>query len=278
MAIATTRRRAGGGGGAAGSGARSAAGKRVGVSGANGSNGAGGGSSGGSASLPPFIDRDVNLLLARLTSPETPVKYDPPSRSTPGTIQTTINPSQTTWTWRNITARIGQPVLPGDVNKIGYQSDIDTYYLLASAEPPEWKQVPNPTGTSRPFEISTGAADADSFHDFYRLRIAFEDVWSELLDNGIAPMAQRLYAMWDALMDVDPTKYDDTGAADRLKRFLPNFFEYADWEFADVTARMNANVRPQEVGLVGHEFRLRHLLYLGKRGPSGMGAGAKAAV
>ena len=34
-------------------------------------------------------------------------------------------------------------------------------------------------------------------------------------------MGQQLYAMWDALMDTDPAKYDDTGAADRLKRFPP---------------------------------------------------------
>lgn len=226
------------------------------------------------AALPPFIDTDVKLLLTELTSPEMPVKFDAPPRSTPGTIQSTINPPQATWTWPtqaardaevvadvdvgkygletdvnrlfrlasasptpvwqpvqdfttatwtwlNITARISQPVLPGDVGKVGYQSDTDTYYLLSSAAPPVWQPVPNPTGTSQPIEISTGAADADSYHDFYRLRIAFEDVWAELLDNDIPNMGQQLYAMWDALMDTDPARYDDTGAADRLKRFPP---------------------------------------------------------
>jgi hypothetical protein len=226
------------------------------------------------ATLPPFIDTDVKLLLTELTSPEMPVKFDAPPRSTPGTIQSTINPPQATWTWPtqaardaevvadvdvgkygletdvnrlfrlasasptpvwqpvqdfttatwtwlNITARINQPVLPGDVGKVGYQSDTDTYYLLSSAAPPVWQPVPNPTGTSQPIEISTGAADADSYHDFYRLRIAFEDVWAELLDNDIPNMGQQLYAMWDALMDTDPARYDDTGAADRLKRFPP---------------------------------------------------------
>jgi hypothetical protein len=226
------------------------------------------------ATLPPFIDTDVKLLLTELTSPEMPVKFDAPPRSTPGTIQSTINPPQATWTWPtqaardaevvadvdvgkygletdvnrlfrlasasptpvwqpvqdfttatwtwlNITARISQPVLPGDVGKVGYQSDTDTYYLLSSAAPPVWQPVPNPTGTSQPIEISTGAADADSYHDFYRLRIAFEDVWAELLDNDIPNMGQQLYAMWDALMDTDPARYDDTGAADRLKRFPP---------------------------------------------------------
>jgi hypothetical protein len=36
------------------------------------------------------------------------------------------------------------------------------------------------TNTSSPFELSTGAADADSYHDFFRLQIAFDDVWAEL--------------------------------------------------------------------------------------------------
>ena len=31
------------------------------------------------ATLPPFIDTDVKLLLTELTSPEMPVKFDAPS-------------------------------------------------------------------------------------------------------------------------------------------------------------------------------------------------------
>lgn len=228
----------------------------------------------GSASLPPFIDSDLNLLLSNLTTPEDQVKFDPSSRSNPTTIQSTINPPQATWTWPNqaardaevvsetdigkyglqadvntlfrltsaspspvwkpvqnftnatwtwlnITARINQTVLPADIGKIGYQSDIDVYYLLTSATPPVWQPVADPTGTSHPIEVSTGAADAVAYHDFYSLRIAFEDVWSELLDNNISQLGQQLYAMWDALMDTDPARYDDTGATDRQKRFPP---------------------------------------------------------
>jgi hypothetical protein len=298
MAVAKRRKR--GGGGAAG-----------GVAGA----GAAGAGAGGGASLPPFIDTDLNLLLANLTSPETPVKYDPPSRATPGTIQATINPPQATWTWPNkaardsevvsdldvgkygletdvntlfrlasasptavwqaaqnftnatwtwlnITARINQPVLPGDVGKVGYQSDIDTYYLLTSATPPVWQPVPNPTSTSQPIEISTGAADADSFHDFFRLRMAFEDVWAELLDDGIAQKGQQLYAMWDALMDTDPAKYDDTGATDRQKRFplmptgdiagtdeLQNFLDTLATLLGDQNISVQAGVQGSMTGL-----------------------------
>jgi hypothetical protein len=157
------------------------------------------------------LETDVNRLFRLASASPTPV-WQPVQDFTTAT-----------WTWLNITARISQPVLPGDVGKVGYQSDTDTdtYYLLSSAAPPVWQPVPNPTGTSQPIEISTGAADADSYHDFYRLRIAFEDVWAELLDNDIPNMGQQLYAMWDALMDTDPARYDDTGAADRLKRFPP---------------------------------------------------------
>jgi hypothetical protein len=98
-----------------------------------------------------------------------------------------------------------------------------------------WQPAPNPTSTSQPIEISTGAADADSYHDFYRLRIAFADVWAELLDNDIANMGQQLYAMWDALRDTDPARYDDTGAADRLKRFPP----MPDWDIAGTDELQN---------------------------------------
>jgi len=65
---------------------------------------------------------------------------------------------------------------------------------------------------------STGAADADSYHDFYRLQIAFEDVWTELLDNRIQKAGEQLYSQWDALMDQG---LDNTGASDRNLTFPP---------------------------------------------------------
>jgi hypothetical protein len=112
-----------------------------------------------------------------------------------------------TWTWANLTARVNQSVTTADVGKVGLQSDINTLYRLISATPAVWQPVPNPNNTSAPFELSTGAADADSFHDFYRLQIAFEDVWSELLDTNVQKLGEQLYALWDAQMNA----YDDTG-------------------------------------------------------------------
>ncbi len=142
-----------------------------------------------------------------------------------------------TWTWINVVARNAQPVTSGDVGKVGYQSDIDTYYQLTSATPPVWQQIPNPTSTSSPFELSKGASDADSYHDFFRLQIAFEDVWTELLDNRVKPGGQQLYAMWDALMNpgtgdhkkaFDPLPVDTSGneldiaGTEQLQAFISN--------------------------------------------------------
>jgi hypothetical protein len=63
--------------------------------------------------------------------------------------------------------------------------------------------------------LSTGASDADSYHDFFRLQIAFKDVWAELLDQNLQTTGEQLYANWDALMD---RILDNTGG-DRTKPF-----------------------------------------------------------
>jgi hypothetical protein len=106
-----------------------------------------------------------------------------------------------TWTWRNQTARLAEVVEVGDVGKVGYQADIDSYFRLDNLTGPVWTQAANPNVTSGPFEVSTGASDAVSFHDFYRLQIAFEDVWAELIDKSIGTTAEAFYAKWDALMN-----------------------------------------------------------------------------
>lgn len=121
-----------------------------------------------------------------------------------------------TWTWQNLAARKAQPVTPADVGKVGLQVDINSFFQLTNAVPPVWQPVPNPANTTSPFELSTGAADADSFHDFFRLHIAFEDVWAELLDQQIPLKGEQLYAQWDALMD---QALDDTGGTNRGKVF-----------------------------------------------------------
>ena len=125
-----------------------------------------------------------------------------------------------TWTWLNAAAREGEQVDSQDVGKVGLQTDINSYYRLATVQPAVWRHVAGPGDTGAPFELSTGAADAESFHDFFKLQIAFQDVWVELVDDSIRTTAETLYAKWNALMD-DNRAHDSSGAADRAERFDP---------------------------------------------------------
>jgi hypothetical protein len=50
-------------------------------------------------------------------------------------------------------------------------------------------------GSVDSFELRTGPSDLDSYHDFYRLEMAFEDVWMELTADP------AIYQRWNALMD-----------------------------------------------------------------------------
>jgi hypothetical protein len=221
-----------------------------------------------SPSDPQFVMDGVKLLVGDITSPESPVKFDPATRADPASIQNNIAPPAiswtwaddaarqalpvtqddvgkygyqvdvntqfkltgvspvvwqpfitgtiATWTWPNVTARLAEKVLPADAGKSGIQTDTNVMYQLIAATPAVWKPIPNPTNTSTPFEISQGASDADSYHDFFRLQVAFQDVWAELLDARIAKTGEALYAMWDALKD---KTLDDSGAPDRALAF-----------------------------------------------------------
>src|SRR5438034_597663 len=158
------------------------------------------------------IQKDQNVLF-RLAS-ATPLVWQP--------IQTGTT---ATWTWANIAARTAQAVTEKDLGKIGIQTDINTLYQLTSAIPPVWQPVPNPTNTSSPFELSTGAADADSYHDFFRLQIAFEDVWAELLDHNLQQTGEQFYAVWDALLHQPGVSFatpppPDIGDAGELQKFI----------------------------------------------------------
>lgn len=169
------------------------------------------------------LQRDTSMLY-RLVS-LSPLRWEPVRDFT-----------KASWTWANVTVRNSEMVTDNDIGKTGYQADTNTYYRLTSTAPSVWQPVPDPSSTSPPFELSTGAADAESYHDFFRLQIAFEDVWAELLDPKIEPAAKQFYATWDALMDQGPDsshekdrqktfsralKYDISGL-DELKTFLNN--------------------------------------------------------
>ena len=84
---------------------------------------------------PSFIMDEVKLLLKDVATPETEVRFDPPSRSTPGSIQSNINPPQATWEWPNQAMRLAQPVKPEDVGKYGLQTDVNTLFELTNLSP-----------------------------------------------------------------------------------------------------------------------------------------------
>ena len=158
-----------------------------------------------------------------------------------------------TWTWQDQTARQGQAVQASDVGKTGLQSDINELFQLVSAAPPVWQPIPNPNNTSSPLELSTGAADADSFHDFYRLQVAFEEVWTELLDTNVQKLGEQLYAKWDALMST----YDDTGATENVSSAEPTSAEYTAtgrW------SRRTNRLRQQPQNRFGNRYRREQLV------------------
>jgi hypothetical protein len=81
---------------------------------------------------------------------------------------------------------------------------------LADATSPEaqltYKVPQRANGTSAPgtnlndtvktFELRTGPTDVTAYHDFYKLQIAFEHIWTEVLDKQIGIQAQALYEEW----------------------------------------------------------------------------------
>ena len=69
------------------------------------------------------------------------------------------------------------------------------------------------------FEIEGGPADVTSYHDFYRLQIAFEHVWTELFDKEILNLGKQLYKEWVKLKDFsgDTPAYNPIRSIDDLR-------------------------------------------------------------
>ena len=91
--------------------------------------------------MPAFIMDDVRLLFSDLTTPETQVKFSPPARANPSTIENTIHPPQATWNWADLAARMAQQVNQADLGKYGLQRDTSTLYRLVSLSPLRWEPV-----------------------------------------------------------------------------------------------------------------------------------------
>ncbi|CAN5202417.1 hypothetical protein BH18THE2_BH18THE2_29400 [soil metagenome] len=76
--------------------------------------------------------------------------------------------------------------------------------------------------TIQAFEIKGGPADVTSYHDFYRLRIAFEHMWSELLDDRLRKWGTKLYEEWVKLKAISGINEEDKSisTADELRDFI----------------------------------------------------------
>ena len=56
------------------------------------------------------------------------------------------------------------------------------------------------------FSLGTGPIDVSATHDFYDLQIAFENVWTELFDSGLASTGETLYNHYNELKEsIDPS-------------------------------------------------------------------------
>jgi hypothetical protein len=96
------------------------------------------------AKTPDDILNDVKLLLRDLTTPETQVSFNVPSRGNAATIQNTIYPPATTWSWQDLNARKSrEPALTQeDVGKYGIVESNHTLYKLLRITPDvQWQAV-----------------------------------------------------------------------------------------------------------------------------------------
>lgn len=97
---------------------------------------------------PQFVMDGIKLLLNDLTSPETGVKYIPPSRANPATIQGNIHPPAIKWNWPTAALRQAMGVGQDDVGTYGLQADANVLFRLTSAAPVVWQPVQMGTTTT----------------------------------------------------------------------------------------------------------------------------------
>jgi hypothetical protein len=53
------------------------------------------------------------------------------------------------------------------------------------------------------FEIRGGPADFTSYHDFYKLQIAFDHIWTELFDGDLESLGKQAFTQIDQAVDFD---------------------------------------------------------------------------
>jgi hypothetical protein len=82
------------------------------------------------------------------------------------------------------------------------------------------------------FELRPGASDVTSYHDFNTLRIAFEHVWTRLLDGELEQLGRELYREYVGLKDFlgyDPNTDRPITSLDDLKWLINEIHSLSDF-------------------------------------------------
>jgi hypothetical protein len=80
------------------------------------------------------------------------------------------------------------------------------------------------------FELRSGPSDVTAYHDFTSLRVAFEDVWSEVFDGHLAALGRQLYqecVKLEMFAGLDPSDRA-IETLDDLRRLMAHIRDLAD--------------------------------------------------
>jgi hypothetical protein len=156
----------------------------------------------GLVSVPLF----TNFLVPRLAAPPT-LRNDPAvtickanaiAERAMQTIEGTLQPP-TTETPPASAPAVTEPD-PDPAKAFVIKQVHSVMHTLTSPEGPvlpvnvERHATPNDVATGvAKFQLSDGASDVTSYHDFNSLQIAFENVWEEILDDRLGETGRQLY-------------------------------------------------------------------------------------
>jgi hypothetical protein len=97
-------------------------------------------------------------------------------------------------------------------------------------------------GILQTFELRPGASDVTSYHDFQTLQIAFQHVWSRILDGQLTALGRDLYLEYVRLKDFSGSTAPDlqVGSLADLRRLIDEIRKLSQF----VDQEIPANLRP----------------------------------
>jgi hypothetical protein len=93
------------------------------------------------------------------------------------------------------------------------------------------------------FELRSGPSDVTSYHDFYSLQIAFENIWTELLDDRINSLGRQLYEEYVKLKDfsgVDDGTDPTISTVDDLKQLMAEIKSYTEQTVQNISPAVHS--------------------------------------